>query len=296
MRHFKGKRVSTYVGATLVVMVSTVVQAQPAPDPMATVPGLTRFNFEADPIPADFFGPGSDPFSWVIDFNGVPIDPSTTGEASTLLQRSDIPVDPESPNGTQGTVDVEIVALSLIGPDPITVTFNGGQSPEPWVVSVTLSEVPAGPGSLTATKTHANGGTFDSILLVQPKFTFTSQGTGGDLVLDFGVEGRNPIDFNLTGAPFVFVVNPGLKLITPSNGTFVPGVNEIDPSDVSSQVAEQLSLETDSPLTIHVVMPPSQEDKKIPTVTEWGMVVMTLLVLAAGTIMFARRRAIAATI
>lgn len=147
----------------------------PAPDPHGTPPpGEEDFSFfdfgtggSNPPIPADFFGSGSDPFVGQIRLQGDPIDPPALGDTSTLVQRSDVPVLPADPVGTEGTVDIEIVALSLVSADPITLTYNGGQDPEQWDVAVGLSDIAAPVGSLTATKTHDNGGTFD------PRCTFS---------------------------------------------------------------------------------------------------------------------------
>ena len=65
--------------------------------------------------------------------------------------------------GTTGTVDIEIIALSLASTEPFVVSFNGGATTQLWSVAVGLSETdPQDLGTLTAEKTHLNGGTFDA--------------------------------------------------------------------------------------------------------------------------------------
>ncbi|UCE58729.1 MAG: hypothetical protein JSU63_14950 [Phycisphaerales bacterium] len=146
---------------------------------------------ESPAIPADFFGPGSDPFSGLVCLKGEPLGPTVFGEfgdADTLVRRTEDPFDRcELPSATEVEIDAEVVALSLLSTAPITVTYNGGQDPEEWDAAVELSDVLTPPmGSITAVKTHCNGGTYNSVLHVQPKFTFTKVGGGGQVVLDTG--------------------------------------------------------------------------------------------------------------
>lgn len=305
----------------------------PPPDPHGTPSHEDDFSFidfgmggSNPPIPADFFGPGSDPFVGSVGLQGDPIDPDAS-DASTFVQRSGIPVLPDDLVGTVGTVDLEIVQLRLVSAAPITVTFNGGQFPEQWDVGVGLSDFSAPVGSLTAGKTHDNGGTFDTTLHVQPKLTFTKVSDPGEVrVLDTGLEGIAPIDFSSTAAPFVHSVDPSLGVIAPSDGTFVPFVEETMPGDPSSQQVVPTILDDPGTPAQHMVVPATlaaqecgndiregteqcdgtddemcpgtcQTDctcfpgTKIPTISEWGLVVMALLILTAGTIVFTRQSA-----
>jgi len=131
---------------------------------------------DTDPIPMDFFGSGSDLFTSSVCLRGVPLGIEEYGDADTLISRDADPFDRcDLPSGTSSTVNIEIVALSLEGVNPITVTY-GGSNPETWDVTVDIS--PSGllpgtpPSTLTAIKTHCNGGTYTSVLYVQPRFTF----------------------------------------------------------------------------------------------------------------------------
>ena len=128
-------------------------------------------------IPPGFFGPGSDPFSGNISFSGDPIGPSS-GTADTLIQRMG-QLDLFPPYPVQDTVPIELVALNLVSVNPIVVTYNGGMTPEPWDVRLEESNVTPSQGSMTVTKTHADGGTFTTTLTIQPRFIFTRVGPPG---------------------------------------------------------------------------------------------------------------------
>ncbi|MHC4695701.1 MAG: hypothetical protein ACYTFA_03045, partial [Planctomycetota bacterium] len=207
----------------------------PPPDPHNTLPGLgtTSTNFGNQvipPIPQDFFGPGSMPFEGDIEFEGTPIDPETYGEASTLIVRSGDPIDPGDPEGTEGEVSVELVALSLRSIGPIIVYYGRGGG-ELWDVEVSLSDISPGLGSLRATKTHCNGGTFDMDLYVNPVLTFTQVANRGVVrVLDAAAQGEPPLELTTVGAPWVHSLwDPDVSIDAPSDGTFVPGVEETPP-------------------------------------------------------------------
>ncbi len=148
---------------------------EPPPDRWNTCSdGSPDQNYFDLSLPAGFFGPGCAPFVGRVEFFGVPLDPNTLGNTDTLLQRGADPVQPSDPSGTQGTIHVRIVSLQLVSTQPITIPCNG--TDQDWSVAVGLSNTPAPLGSLTATKTHANGGTYDSTFYVQPLFTFSRVG------------------------------------------------------------------------------------------------------------------------
>lgn len=200
-------------------------------DPWVTLPGQCHDFGAAVPIPADFFGPGSDPFSGVACFEGDPLGPTafgSFGNADTLIDRSADPFDRcDLPSGASRTVEIEIVALSLKSTAPITVTFPSSPS-QTWNVTVDLSSVTPPLGSLTATKTHCNGGLYTSDLFVQPRFTFTEVGgTGGPLVLDTGKEGQAPIHLiQSTALPWAVDVDPLLFSASDPCSDFHAGVSD----------------------------------------------------------------------
>ncbi|MGB2984986.1 MAG: hypothetical protein WBE26_03810 [Phycisphaerae bacterium] len=154
-------------------------------------------------IPGDWFDPGSDAFSGSILLQGVPLGETEWGQfdqEDTLIARPDDPFNAcYPPSSTEVTVEIEIIALSLESTEPITITY-GDQNPEDWNVVVDLSEIAPPPSTLTAIKTHSNGGTFTTVLNVQPRFTFTKVGDPGEVrVLDAGGE-VNPVVTLVSGA------------------------------------------------------------------------------------------------
>jgi hypothetical protein len=156
--------------------------------------GSTYQSFDSNPIPADFFGPGSDPFTGTVYFTGQPLAPtSALGPTDTVVERTGGTT--TVCGGPQVDVPIEIVALSLVSVQPITVTYGGG-SPELWDVRVGVSSLgPQVPGTMTLTQTDPIGGTFSATLPVQPRLVFTRIGPPGQQVLD----GLPPIQFESQG-------------------------------------------------------------------------------------------------
>lgn len=97
----------------------------PCPDSRA------EFDFCPNPIPAGFFGPGSDPFGSRIKLGGV-------GGFDTVLRRTGALSFCGVPSSDQ--TPLEIIALQLVSCQPVQITSNGGQNPQNWNVSVDLSQ------------------------------------------------------------------------------------------------------------------------------------------------------------
>lgn len=230
-------------------------------------------------IPADFFGPGSDPFDGAVGFQGA-ANPATPCDTDIVAGGPVICPGAGFPRSCD-QVSIEIVALDLKSIDPMTVTFNGGQNPESWDVALILTVGAQPQGTLDATLEHANGGTFDCSLPILPRFVFTPTGGGVDLTGDF-----DQVTLQLTG-PWVINVNPNLGVFAPNDGDFVAGVDEVSPGDPSSQVVQPVNGDSGGGVTHRVEIAPSPP---IPTVTEWGMLAMVLLMLAAGTVVYRRLR------
>ncbi len=153
-------------------------------DEWATPCGQSFFDFNPDPIPENFFDPGSLPFEGVIELGGDGLG------ADTRIERLQDMLLPEP--GNVATVPIQIVELNLQSCSPITVVTNG--NPIEWDVQIDLSTIPPPASSLTATKTHCNGGTYSSVLQVQPRFTFTRVDDPLEVrVLDSGQDGRPPV-------------------------------------------------------------------------------------------------------
>ncbi len=184
-------------------------------------------------IPADFFAPGSDPFTGSVCLEGSPLGPTPYGEfgdADTLIGRTEDPFDEcDLPSATESTVAIDVVALNLVSTDPITVMVSS--VPEQWEVAVDLSEVAPPSGTLTAVKSHCDGGTFTSVLPVLPKFTFTKVGAPGEVrVLDTGLESLDPITLiQDVPAPWVTTVEPELGAAADLCSDFHGGIEEPNP-------------------------------------------------------------------
>lgn len=184
------------------------------------------------PIPADFFDPGSEPFSGVVCLSGQPLGPTPYGEfvgADTLILRTDDPFDRCAlPSVNPSVVPIEIVELNLHGAQPITVTFNNGTPPQQWNVRVDLSQFGSPGGTLTVHKSHCNGGTYTSVLPVQPRFTFTRVDPPSKVeVLDTGAFGIPPVVLQQNiPIPWVSDIDPNLGYLGDPCTDFHPGIQE----------------------------------------------------------------------
>jgi len=132
-----------------------------------------QFSPPNPPIPPGFFGPGSDPFSGPILMQGLPAPtnpPNSLGRTDAIIRRNT--TISLLLNGPPETVPIELVALSLVSCQPITVTGAGG--PELWNVQVGLSsQVQQQQGQMTIERSCTDGGTYDAVLPITPRFIFT---------------------------------------------------------------------------------------------------------------------------
>jgi len=219
-------------------------------DLFETDPQSTHFDFG---LPAGFFGPGSDPFTGRVKFAGVPLETfmgHNVGDADTVVQRL------EAANPMpDDTVPIEIVALSLVSMEPITVVYPG-MGTHQWDVNVGLSSTQPSQGQMTIRHEGTEGGTFDSQLQVVPRFTFTRLSDGFQVELD-GSE-LPPQILQAEGVPW----RPGCE----PPALAVPGLNDgFCPSFDGGKV---LTLE-EALLATHGVRPaqPALEHFKCYTVT-----------------------------
>ncbi len=182
----------------------------PSDDFWTTPEGSTTdYSFLNTPIPAGFFGTGSDVFTGTVSLKGAALDSANLGPADTIIRRSEDKCPTEV--GDSVTVDVEIVALSLVSVDPITVSFDGGQRTEEWDVQVCLSNLPQQMGTMTITLDEADCGTFDSFISVTPKFTFISGITRNGQFVDCGEVGQfcDPLELSGTDNGWALIDGPG---------------------------------------------------------------------------------------
>lgn len=263
--------------ALLIPIAAFATDVQTGFDPVVHAPP-SFWDFGPTPLPADYFGPGSDPFD-----GGVPADasvlpsspscPGILGNTDTIIERKDIALLPGFPSSD--VIDVEIVELSLVSANPITVTYNGGLDPELWNVEITLSPSLASTGTMTIRQEHADGGTFDAAVLLQPYFTFTRVSDSEVRTLD-GAGGYQ----DLIDAVNVSWVYSDPDLSCPSCVTnFIPGHNGVSPVDFTfTGVRSQ-----------HTVHCSCTETPPIPMVSRWGLIAALTILLMLGAYMVTRR-------
>lgn len=255
---------------------SPATSVQPGIDSFKHLPP-SGWDFGPIPIDGDHFGPGSDPFD-----GGIPADetalppvpecPGDLGETSMLIERLNLALLPSFPSSA--AIDIEIIALSIVANDPIIVTYNGGLNPEEWNVEITLSPSEASTGTMTIRQEHANGGTFDAEIVLQPYFTFTRVSDGEERTLDGALTHQDTI--SVAGVPWVYS-DPDLSC--PACGSnFIPG------HDGNQRVAFSLAGTSSQ----HMVMS-SCVSTAIPALSEWGLLLATVLLLALGATIIARR-------
>lgn len=178
-------------------------------------------------IPADFFAPGSDPFTGTICLAGDPLGPSPLcpdplDPVDTIVERLSDATLPGPPS--MYDVPIELVALNLVSCEPIIVTYPDLHT-ESWDVRVTLSPVPpATPGTIRIVLQTPQGGTFDSQLPVRPIFTFTRTSPPDTKILDpWGPAGSFFDVWSEVGAPWSYTGPPSL-LDTSCDSNFRPTV------------------------------------------------------------------------
>ncbi|MDO8630163.1 MAG: hypothetical protein Q7R41_06690, partial [Phycisphaerales bacterium] len=133
--------------------------------------GQTFQDFSQSPIPADFFGPGSEPFAGTIEFAGASLGEPLLDTVDTVVQRTQDAV--LNGPGSSTSVPIELVALHLQSVQPISVVINGNETL--WTVEVKSHPggTPIIQGTMTIQQTSETGGTFSSTLPVVPRFFFT---------------------------------------------------------------------------------------------------------------------------
>lgn len=216
-------------------------------------------------IPSGFFDPGSEPFTGQIKLRGQPLDIGNLGNTDTVVQRTADPFQQTDPPGTTGTVPIEIVALSLVSVEPIIITYppSSMRPPELWNVTVGLSSVTPPAGSLTATKTHPNGGTFSATLPVQPLLTFTRHPDGAVRVIDSGLFGLPALQFSWPNGNFVHLLDPSISTMFYHHplARWTPGVIETIPGDTTSQQPESPILPAPEGPASHRICIPKRQPK-----------------------------------
>jgi hypothetical protein len=256
--------------------VTLAVDIQPGIDAIRHVVP-TIWDFSPQPIAADFFGPGSDPFDGGIPGDQTSLDPTpdcpgASGPISMLIKRLDTALLPTI--GSSDVIDVEIIALSLVSSTPITVTYNGGLNPELWNVTITPSPLNINPGTMTVRFEIPSGGTFDSEILVKPHFAFERVSDGEIRVFD----GAGTYDdlISVSNVPWVYG-DPSLTC-SPCASNFIPGHDGLNKVEYTySGVMSQHTVRS-------ACLAP------IPTLSQWGQLAALTILLIVGAYSITRRR------
>ncbi len=251
--------ITIVVLALLSVTPALATPIAPGLDLWTAVPGDTlgngsQWDFRTLAIPADFFGPGSDPFVGLILLEGEPIGP---GNIDTHLERLD-GIDPFNFGDGPQPIDIEIVALSLKSIDPIIVSFNGGASTELWDSYLTIPR--AQPlGAMDVDHSQTNGGTFDATIHLLPVFVFSNVANPIDIrVFDYLLEGASPFVFQTSAPqPWTHTILPGDMHAAAGlpAGDFYPGAaSPLIFSDPASQSQLVYNSATPEPATLGLLL------------------------------------------
>jgi hypothetical protein len=225
--------------AAVAMALPSAASAVPAGfDLFETSPQDTTIDFNMAPIPPGFFGPMSDPFMGIVHLGGQHLGQfmgKDSGDADTVVQRlANANLGPGFPDSD--TIPIEIVMLSLVSVEPITVTYNGGQNPEFWDITVGLLPSPA--GQMQITQTSSQGGTFNTLQLpVVPRVSFTRIPDGQEQPLPPGP----PIVFQSFNSPWRAGCAPPALAIPNLNDDFCPGLT---PDGQKKLTVEQAALAT----------------------------------------------------
>jgi Thrombospondin type 3 repeat len=182
----------------------------------APVSGLISPSHQDLSLPNGLFGTGSQPFNGRVYFKGVPL--TGAGGADTIVERLDTAVLPQC---GVSTIDLEILALNLVGTSPITVQFSGGGSSTYELRAclpkgVSLPGI-ANTGTMTLRHGCADGGTFDSTLHVYPRLVFTKTG-GADGLATVDINPAQEVTLQTVNAPWSHT-GSGLGIVSSPAGT-----------------------------------------------------------------------------
>lgn len=228
-----------WMAVLLIALPATAQTIPKGTDALATADGSVA-DFSLDPLPADFFCPGSAPFTGVIDFVGLPLStnpPGIVGDADTIIAR----LAPADLSGGTATVPVKVEAVSMRSRD--LVVINCGGVATSWRVKACLCGCECGGGAQATTQLdlvlddpacgcgHASGELEFEICL-----TFVNVDTGA-------MRGpvQRPVHLKVANMPFCFDPPPGVVVATmpfevdtscdgvvdcfvPGSEKFVPGV------------------------------------------------------------------------
>jgi hypothetical protein len=208
--------------------------------------GETVHDFGGSPIPANFFGPGSQPYNQPVQLEGVPL--SGDSDVDTIIQRH------QTITGPGGSTQLTMTALSLKSSNPITVTYSSGAS-EAWNLKVGLSQFKTSTGTMTVYAT-----TMDSTLKVWPRFVLTRVSDGLTRVFDTGsgaglTAATTSAKSSKTAATTVEPGDGGTVIIEPAPLPQPCKVAVIDDSRINPAAAAAAASSSCAPVTLSCTSP-----------------------------------------
>lgn len=165
-------------------------------------------NFACQPLPADFFGPGSDPFDGRVAVQGDPFDTfggfGALSPTDTIWERL-----ADTGETFPAMIPVEVVKMSLVSAEPLLISFDGGMAPpQVWAMRVQVQdgEPDQGPGTMNVRHEGIDGGTFDMQLNVVVDLIFTQLDPPGGMTATY--EDYGPLEYQAVGEPWCHTANP----------------------------------------------------------------------------------------
>lgn len=186
--------------------------------------GTTVVKFEADPLPADFFCTGSEPFAGRIVMGGVPIhtDPAgALGPTDTIVQRLDDAVFDE--HGVAVT-RLQVSAIQLHSVQPFRTACGA------FDVSVSLADGEQPMGSMRIVRQGADFGYYDADVALNVRIAFSpvdKDGPALEVVRNIDFPSKRNFWTTQPGEGGV-QYNGFVRVDTDANGqadTFVPGTS-----------------------------------------------------------------------
>lgn len=155
------------------------------------------------PIPADFFGRGSDPFDGLICFRGEPIEPNVS-LSDIRIRRLEDAILKEEPN----SIPIELVGLNLVSTEPIMVTYDGGTGGESFFdVYMTIDPNAPSLGAMTI-EGDKHGGMFWFEIEANIALIFVRWSDGEELCLFQPVTMEAESDYPWQNTPPIILVRP----------------------------------------------------------------------------------------
>jgi hypothetical protein len=204
----------------------------------SSAPGQgTGVDFAANPIPANFFCPGSPPFNGQIALVGKPLTTSpggVAGNSDTIVERlKDVSFD-----GGSATIPVKVRALSLTSSSPLSINCTSG--PSNWDVDVCVCGDQPTTSIVARVDQPCGCGHFDGTLRLATCLRFTNKADGrvvGPI--------KQPVDLTIQGMPWcpkpmanAVVINGPFTVTSCDGQVSLPGTSDFFPGPTCAEENE----------------------------------------------------------